>query len=237
MGHDRYPVSPGPARVRSASSPRRPWIACSWAWRAASSAWTGCAPPGSAGAPALECSILGGLFEVEERRERTGEHAEDSDAGEHDDDPGEASGAGVGHDVAVADGRQGDDPPPQRVPDGRELWVGRVLRVVGGERCEHQHQPGDYGDLPQPGGEAPQPGRGQQQPHDPRQAREQQDRRGAADSGDQVVGEGEQDDAEVDLPVAAVQVVGHDPPLHDEVDNEHQPRAGADGDLNPPVFG
>jgi hypothetical protein len=65
---------------------------------------------------ALRAFVLGRLAEVEEGSERPGEHAEDGDAGEHDHDPGEPSGGRVGHDVAVADRCQRDDPHQSESP-------------------------------------------------------------------------------------------------------------------------
>jgi hypothetical protein len=135
--------------------------------------------------------------------------------------------------MSVADRRERDDPPPEGVSDRRELGVGRMLGLVGGERSEHQDRRGDRRDLPEARREPSQPRGGEQDPDDARESGDQQDRRAAGHAGDQVEREREQHDAQVEPAAACVQIVGHDPALHHEVDDEHEPGPDADDDLDP----
>jgi hypothetical protein len=125
--------------------------------------------------------------------------------------------------------------PPQGVPDGGKSGIGWVL--IGGERRDDDDRARHQGDLAQSGDEAPQPRRCQQQPNHARQTRNQQNRRAAGDPGGHVVGKREHEDGHVDPAVAPVQLVRNDPPLDHQVDHEDRPRAHADRDRNPMVFG
>src|SRR3954468_21632320 len=95
---------------------------------------------------------------MEELGERAREHAEDADPGEHDRHARESAGGGDRRDVPVPDGGEGDDAPPQRIAYGRELFVGRVLSLVGGQPTENDDRARDQRHLSQPGSEASEPG-------------------------------------------------------------------------------
>jgi hypothetical protein len=59
--------------------------------------------------------------------------------------PAHLAGFGDRHHVAVADGGQGDDSPPEGVADGDELGVDRVFGVVGDQGADHHDADGDDG--------------------------------------------------------------------------------------------
>jgi hypothetical protein len=146
----------------------------------ASSTGTGRAGAGSAGADARSDLLSVGVprlnndasdpAENDDLRwphrdgELTGKHTEDGDTREHDRDPAEPARACLRHDVAVADGCERQNSPPERVAAGRELRIGFVLRLVGRKGREQDYEAGDDRDLPEACGEAPQAGGGEQQP-------------------------------------------------------------------------
>jgi hypothetical protein len=174
------------------------------------------------------------VFRPEEAGQGAGEESEGRDAGDHDHDPRPAPGLGPGDDIAVADGRQRDDPPPQGVASGGELGVRRVLSVVSDEGAGHDHPARHQGNGAQPLQQAARSLGRNHQAGEPRQA-EHDDELARLSSGDQEPGGGGDHDEEVEPAEPGPPVAVDTDRVHHVVRQEHEPGDDANHNADPPV--